>query len=633
MRIKSIYISRYKNIHDFQMDFDDNNSIDVFVGKNASGKSNFFEAIIEIFRHIDQFGQENNTINFEYSIFYEIDGVVTKIEWAKDQLFINGEHGQRKLGKIPFPDNILVYYTGHNTTVSSLIGNYKSLFQRKIKGADLSDSRKFIGIGPDYKNLLLALIISQHQDNPARNYILNKLEVDKLGLTKPGTKEVTEPVIRLKLERPDYAKGKRDFNIQLNDETDRYWNAVGITKKFLDSLTQCIWSNTDQISVNEGYFQDEDHYILYISIKKLQEKFESRWGELFQQFDNLKVLGMLSDITVPLRLDSDIEGDISSFSDGQFQSVYIYAVSEFFKNKNCVTLLDEPDAFLHPEWQHQFINQVKEINTVTLCKNHILVTTHSASTIASLEQKYISVIYSDNHKVKFCKRDKGQVIRDLSAGVISFSETEARLALNQFLKSSSGNVLFTEGVTDEIILTIAWEKLNPGRGCPFGIQNAFDRTFLRNLFSRDELKLNFPSRKMFALFDFDDAYNDWKGLKGLDLIVDPFAGLAKKLKYEYHYALLLPVPKNSDIKKQVIDEENKAWGRNGGSHLSIELLFYKEDLLEKWFTKRPFIAGSEIIEFVGDKAEFAKTMVPTFSVENFEIFRSLFDFIESKCNA
>lgn len=633
MRIKSIYISRYKNIHNLQMSFDDSNGIDVFVGKNASGKSNFFEAIIEIFRHIDQLGQENNTISFEYSILYEIDGVVTKIEWTGDRLLVNDEEGQQKLGETPFPDNILIYYTEHNTTVSSLIETYKVFFQKKIKGAEFSDSRKFIGIGPDYKNLLLALIMSQHQDNPARNYILNKLSVDKLGLTKPGTKEVTEPVIRLKLERPDYAKGKRNFNIQFNDETDRYWNAAGITKEFLDFLTQCIWDNTDQISIDEGYFQVKDYYILYISIKKLQKKFEKRWGELFQSFDNLKVLGMLTDITVPLRLDSDIEGDISSFSDGQFQSVYIYAISEFFKNKNCVTLLDEPDAFLHPEWQYQYINQVKEINSTALCKNHILVTTHSASTIASLEQKHINVIYCENHKVTFCKRDKNYIIRDLSAGVISFSETEARLALNNFLKTSSGNVLFTEGVTDEIILTIAWNKLNPGRGCPFGIQNAFDRTFLRNLFSRDELKLNFPNRKMFALFDFDDAYNDWKGLKGQELVVDPYSGLAKKLKYECHYALLLPVPMDTDIKKQVIDEKNQAWGGNGGSHLSIELLFYKEGFFDKWFTKRPFIAGSEIIEFVGDKAEFAKTVVPTLPAESFKIFRPLFDFIESQCHA
>lgn len=52
----------------------------------------------------------------------------------------------------------------------------------------------------------------------------------------------------------------------------------------------------------------------------------------------------------------------------------------------------------------------------------------------------------------------------------------------------------------------------PREPCPFAIQNAFDRIFLRNLFSRDELRVNFPDRKMFALFDFDEAYDDWNGL-------------------------------------------------------------------------------------------------------------------------
>ena len=36
----------------------------------------------------------------------------------------------------------------------------------------------------------------------------------------------------------------------------------------------------------------------------------------------------------------------ADFSDGQFQLVYIYAIVERFKDRNCLTLLDEPDAFL-----------------------------------------------------------------------------------------------------------------------------------------------------------------------------------------------------------------------------------------------------------------------------------------------
>ncbi|BEO32842.1 AAA family ATPase [Serratia bockelmannii] len=613
------------------MDFDESD-IDVFVGKNASGKSNLFEAIVEIFRHIDQFEQEGNTIIYDYGISYEIDHVITKIEWNGGRLLINGTEGHRKLNKLPFPDNILIYYTGHNTTISGLIDRYREIFQRKIKGAGFSDSRKFIGIGSSYKNLLLSLIISQRDGSPAREYILNKLKIGKLGITIPGTKNVTEPVIRLRLNRPEYAMNKANFNIKINDKTDRYWKVEGIAKVFLDELTQCSWDNAEQLSINEGYFQDGDYYILLISIKKMQDLFENRWGDLFLQFDSLDVLGMLADITVPLRLTSDIEGDIGTFSDGQFQSVYIYSIAEFFKNRNCVTLLDEPDAFLHPEWQHQFINQVRDISPVTLHKNHILLTTHSASTIASFSQEDIKIISSEENKTNICKTNKSEVIRDLSSGLISFSETEARLVLNQFLKTSSGNVLFTEGVTDEIILSTAWSKLNPNRPCPFGIQNAFDRNFLRVLFSRDDLKVNFPERKMFALFDFDDAYNDWKGLKGQGLIDNPYYGLAKKLNYEHHYALLLPVPKDTGIRDQVIDEYNVAWGARGGSHLSIELLFYKENVLEKWFSKRSVLGGGSIIEFVGDKAEFAKKIVPTLSVESFEIFRTLFDFVEDKCS-
>ena len=55
MRLKSVYISQYKNLKDFTLNFDGNSFIDVFVGKNGTGKSNLFEAIIEIFRPMFKF--------------------------------------------------------------------------------------------------------------------------------------------------------------------------------------------------------------------------------------------------------------------------------------------------------------------------------------------------------------------------------------------------------------------------------------------------------------------------------------------------------------------------------------------------------------------------------------------------
>jgi recombinational DNA repair ATPase RecF len=43
-----VYISEYKNLKDFNLSFNENSFIDVFVGKNGTGKSNLFEALIEI---------------------------------------------------------------------------------------------------------------------------------------------------------------------------------------------------------------------------------------------------------------------------------------------------------------------------------------------------------------------------------------------------------------------------------------------------------------------------------------------------------------------------------------------------------------------------------------------------------
>jgi hypothetical protein len=85
------------------------------------------------------------------------------------------------------------------------------------------------------------------------------------------------------------------------------------------------------------------------------------------------------------------------------------------------------------------------------------------------------------------------------------------------------------------------------------------------------------------------------------------------------------------LKKQVLDSNGKPWGKGSESHLSIELLFYRDDLLGKWYQKKATSGGGEIIEFVGDKVSFAKNFVPALDAACFEIFRPMFDFIKLKC--
>jgi ABC-type cobalamin/Fe3+-siderophores transport system ATPase subunit len=621
MRLKSVFISQYKNLRNFSLDFDGNSFLDVFVGKNGSGKSNLFEALIEIFRHLDESRTAAVTFPFDYRIRYEIDGTEISIEWKDKQLEVNGI-ARRTLGRTPLPDNIMIYYSGHNTTVPGIVNLYELTFRKKIKGANLGDSRRILRIGPDYKALLLTMLLAQPDGYTAREYIRQKLGIASVGDS-----------ILITLKRPPFARGRLKAldvdSVETFDPRTHYWGADGITREFLEKLATCIKGEFRHDNI---YDRESDLYNIKIDLQLFQRNFPlEQMTEVFRQFDNLKTLGMMIDIGMPLKLAGGEDVNIEFFSDGQFQAVYIYAITVLFKDRNCLTLLDEPDAFLHPEWQFEFLKQVIEISETATQKNHVLMSSHSAATIAKASEDQIRMVEIDDSRVVTKRASKSEIIQSLSGGAISFSETEARLNIEHVLQNSEGAVVFTEGITDKLILETAWSKLYPATDRQFEVQNTFGCGFLRALFKSDDLRRNFPDRQMFALFDFDEAYNEWNGLKkGRDEITDPFSGLAKRLEYAHHYALLLPVPRVEIIKNQTLDNTGKPWTR---PYLSIELLFFKEDLIGQWFKKCAMPGGGEVVEFFGNKATFAKDVIPTLPNESFEIFKDMFDFIIGKCMA
>ena len=619
MRLKSVYISQYKNLRNFSLSFDGGSFIDVFVGKNGSGKSNLFEALIEIFRHLTEFGKDGNAIDFEYAVTYEINGTDIAIEWKADKLRINNNEDRKSLGRTPLPKNVIIYYSGHNDTVADLVEKFEKDFRSRIKRADFGETRYFIGIGPAYKELLLSVLLMQPEISKSRKFIIQKLSIQNVS-----------PDVRLVLERPAYAVDSR-FDIEYNDQTDRYWKPEGITKTFLNRLHGCVSSLTNGPVRSEGYFSIEDRYILYINIEKIQQEFVDYTAQdLFRQLDNLKTLGMLSEISITLQLTGEVDATIAHFSDGQFQSVYIYSIVELFKDRHCITLLDEPDSFLHPEWQFVFLKQVFEITDTAAKNNHVLMSSHSASTITTAKESIINLFEFDGSNVAVKKVTKADIIQSLSAGLISFSENEARLNIHHILRNTTGPVLFTEGTTDEMILDTAWSKLYPTEKRKFEIQQGFGCGFLRSFMKDKEVYRKNPGRIFFSIFDFDEAYNEWNQKGAIDIQDDPDCCLVKKFHADCEgYMLLLPVPHESQIRSQVI---NPRTGGNFGnkSLLTIELLFFGVDGLDSFFSIDNERTDG-FIKFVGDKVKFAQDIVPTLHAKSFDVFRPIFAFIQSKC--
>ena len=621
MRLKSVYISQYKNLQEFTLNFDEDSFIDIFVGKNGSGKSNFFEAIIEIFRHIIEYDNNKAESAFDYSIVLSIDdkGTETKVEWSSGKLRINNRV-RKTIGKTKLPDNVLIYYSGHNDTVFKLVEQYEESFEQRIKGASINESRFFIEIGTKYKELLLTTLLLQPEECKARKYICQKLNIQSISTT-----------IKLVFDRPNYALKNSEFDIENNDESDRYWKAEGITKNFLDRLHKCIDISDGSPIRSEGYFSSNDQYILYFDIQKVRDEFtDFTPQELFRQLDNLLTLKMLTEVSVTLHHSDGREGSINHFSDGQFQSVYIYAIVELFKDKNCITLLDEPDSFLHPEWQHDFLKQVFDITDEAQESNHILLSSHSASTLCNLNAQQISLFKIENSTISCHKRSKKEIVQELSGNYITYSEDESKLLIDNAIRASTKPVMFVEGISDVTILNTAYEKLYPGEDIPILIQDAFDHGFIKTLFARNDIFEKYSSKKFFALFDFDKAYENWRSLGGDYEVDDIEIGLCRKLSDKEAYAFMLPIP-NNQLRLQVWDENNPTEKIKPNPCFAIEHIFWESlsSSSDRWFKND----SKGIIKFrtKKNKVKFAEDIVPSLEPHWFEILRPMFDFIKLKC--
>lgn len=622
MRLRSVWISDYKNLKDFSIDFEGVGLVDIFVGKNGSGKSNFQEALIGIFDHLFDFDPDEPGPSFDYQITFEIAAEETAIEWKGGKLSINGEKERRGLGQTPMPDHLLVYYSGHNPNVGELVTKYEDRFERKIDGPAFASSPKIVAITEGLKDLFLAMMMLLPNGHVGRQALIRRL----------GIKTV-HPDIRLVLQRPVYARGRNSSSFDIDDlQGKKYWNPRGATGDFLFRLEQCFSSPPEQGPIRtEGYQVQADAYFLFLDIEKLRVEFAGDGVcSLFRQFFSLQILEMLSSVSVEVELESGFSGGTSGFSDGQFQMVYMLAAAELFKDRNILSLFDEPDAFLHPEWQFEFLKQIEAMSEQAVRTNHILLNSHSASTVAADTPARIRLFEMHDNGPQAIESSKSQVVSSLSAGLITFSEQEAQLNIRQILRNTTGPILFTEGVSDEIILETAWDKLNPGNDCPFEIQSAFSASFLRVLLSDQTMYDDSPNRKFFGIFDFDDAYNSWN-INGEDIEVDPAKCLTIKRANSEGYLMLLPVPSDLSIRSQIINPDTGDHYKSE-ARLTIELLFKDVAGLEHHFEIDPTRPGN-CVRFKGKKTRFASQVVSHIAAENFEVFRPVFDFIQSKIAA
>ena len=132
MRIKSLWISEYKNLKDFTIEFDTSNPLNIIIGANGSGKSNFLEALALIFKElIDKkydfeftIDGEKQNLNFAINYSRYDSDVEIKCEEKKMTIKVNDLKMSTKdfEKKNILPYNFFGYYAGFNERLSNLFG-------------------------------------------------------------------------------------------------------------------------------------------------------------------------------------------------------------------------------------------------------------------------------------------------------------------------------------------------------------------------------------------------------------------------------------------------------------------------------------------------------------------------------
>ena len=161
MRIDQVYIEDYKNLKEFSIDLDENEMKTVLLGQNATGKSNFIEALVLIFKYLDLEKEVPKEIGLKYAITYTCRVYSIKVNNLKGQyefdVVENANWGDKKLQIIPYknkitkaeffrkkdeylPKYVFTYYSGLSNKLNELFWDHQKKFYDKIIKEGFQDS-------------------------------------------------------------------------------------------------------------------------------------------------------------------------------------------------------------------------------------------------------------------------------------------------------------------------------------------------------------------------------------------------------------------------------------------------------------------------------------------------------------
>ena len=399
MRIDTLWIERHKNLVDFAIDFDELQLTTVLVGENATGKSNLFEAIISIFRHLDL----GEAPPFGYRIDYQCREQRIQIEAKEARTFASGTtvivNGGKKLSAKAFrerkdellPKNVFAYYSGPSRRMVRLFDEHQHRFyQAQLKGQETDSLRRLFYARLVHSQFVLLSFFSSGSEDD-REFLQDRLHITGL-----------ESVLFI-FKKPSWGKEVGESPEISDDRDGRFFGARGVVKDFLGRLwKQALAPIYETERVVEGFRREsvtEQQLYLYLpdeeSIRALAEDYGSA-VQLFKDLESTYISDVIREVRVLVhREGADGPLGFGELSEGEQQLLTVLGLLRFTKDEESLFLLDEPDTHLNPHWKLRYLQLIEEAVQPD-DNSQLVISTHAPLTVAGLFKSQVQIFTLDS---------------------------------------------------------------------------------------------------------------------------------------------------------------------------------------------------------------------------------------------
>jgi predicted ATPase len=424
MRIDRIRLPRFRNLINFGIDFDQNSSRQVVVGRNGVGKSNLLEAIARIFRDLDL----GEPTDFAYEIEYLCRGNAVRIkntaEWSSSARTTKTRRFSRTYEVAPIsganlfedrayepvsesefnkrnqnldaatgptrllPNYVFGYYSGDLARFQKIFDKHESrYYSSQIKGTEAPLRALFLAKPHHSQFAFLSFFASE--DELARKFLKEEMRID--GLV----------AVLFALREPYWHKGRRGTSPVGGDL--RFWGAGGKVAPFLEALFEQSFvpmAFEQKLRVSVGQNETKERRFLYVpnheALIKLADGLSNK--EFFARLESLVFSNLValdgSDVRIWLDLQgSDEPATFADLAEGERQLLTVLGLLRFTAQDEALFLLDEPDTHLNPAWCLDYLENLRKYGTgEELTTSQIIMTTHSPLTFAGLEKTEVVVM-------------------------------------------------------------------------------------------------------------------------------------------------------------------------------------------------------------------------------------------------